>query len=121
MLIRVSKELRKLASSLLNAGIELELDRPQGVQDYSDVPFPPSVEEGGSKEYSTNTEPRALTLDPDSHRERPHKTSPKIKPKRRKPFNESDTRGYRNEYQKEYRIENGNGYIKKPKSDSQEK
>lgn len=40
---------------------------------------------------------------------------PNVKPPRRQNNNVSDTREYRREYQENYRAENGNGYIPKPK------
>jgi hypothetical protein len=120
MLESISNSIRKLARDLVSFRIERDEEEP--VEDRLEAE--PSVLLNSPKpsEYSTNTVSDRKVLDPESHKEKGYLAPPKIKPKRRSTFNKSETRGYRNEYQKEYRRENGNGYIKKPKkpSDSQE-
>lgn len=55
-----------------------------------------------------------------STKEKPFVKMPSIKPPRRQTNNVTDTREYRREYQKDYRAENGNGYIPKPKKKKEE-
>lgn len=50
-----------------------------------------------------------------SQKEKAFVKMPNIKPPRRQQNNESGTREYRRDYQKEYREDNGNGYIPKLK------
>lgn len=42
-------------------------------------------------------------------KEKAFRKMPNVKPPRRQSFNVSETRDYRNEYQREYRAEHGNG------------
>lgn len=69
-----------------------------------------------------DTKESRLLEDGSSAKEKPFLKMPNAKPPRRKSFNVSDTRDYRNDYQKEYRLENGNGYIPKgPKKGKEDK
>ena len=49
-----------------------------------------------------------LPASEDSTRDKEFMQTPWIKPPRRESFNESDTRGWRRDYQKDYRSEHGN-------------
>jgi len=72
-----------------------------------------------AQEMVENKESRLLE-DGSSTKEKPFLKMPNDKPPRRKSNNVTDTREYRNQYQKEYREENGNGYIPKGPKKSKE-
>jgi hypothetical protein len=117
MRLPFSQVIRKMAQDLKNSfRIEREDAEEEGRKEepsLEDVVYTPGSGGGGTQQYSTNN-PRQVE-DPDSLKEKSHISAPKIKPKRRSVFNESETRGYRRDYQEKYREENGNGYIKKLK------
>jgi hypothetical protein len=50
-----------------------------------------------------------LVNSPESAPDKEFMQTPWVKPPRREAFNESATRGWRNDYQREYRAEHGNG------------
>lgn len=56
-----------------------------------------------------------------SKKEKGYEKMPNEKPPRRQINNVSDTREYRRDYQENYRAENGNGYIPKPKKNKGDK
>lgn len=120
MKLPVSHIVRKLADEL-KASFRIEREdeddpSPSDPSPLGEVIYTPGAsQDPGDEEYSTN-KPSRMVEDSESLKEKTFVSSPKVKPRRRSLFNESDTRGYRRDYQEEYRKQNGNGYIKKLKS-----
>jgi hypothetical protein len=115
----LSGSIRRLASEL-KSSFRIEREEESDIEvlegePLKEIVYTPSNPDSASAgaQYSTNN-PK-VTEDSSSLKEKTYKAAPKIKPRRRQVNNESDTRGYRRDYQQEYRRENGSGYIKKLK------
>ena len=69
--------------------------------------FQDGTEERTSKEEPSDAGPKP-TYSPDTTPDKKYEPTSWVKPPRREDFNESATRGWRNDYQREYRAEHGN-------------
>lgn len=86
----------------------------EGPVDGKPSEFSPGADEsdavGSQHDKADSADPggKRLTNSEDSTADKVFIPTPWVKPPRRKPFNETSTRGWRREYQREYRAEHGN-------------